>query len=112
MPYICTKTSTAITDSQERTMKAKLGEAITLLGKGENWLMLEFEDNCRFWFAGEKVPAAYVEVKLLGKATAAAYEKMTAAVTGIISEETGIEGQHIYVKYEEVEHWGWNSSNF
>ena len=45
MPYIKTKTSTPITKAQEVSLKEKLGKAITTLGKGEAWLMLEF--GCR-----------------------------------------------------------------
>ena len=37
---------------------------------------------------------------------------MTAAVTQILSEELSLAPDRIYVQYEEVNHWGWNGSNF
>ena len=92
MPYIKTKTSTPISAAQEASLKAKLGKAITALGKGEAWLMLEFEDNCRLWFRGDNSePLAMVEVSLFGKASADQYDDMTKAVCGILQEELGID---------------------
>ena len=113
MPYIKTKTSIPITPEKENVLKTKLGTAITALGKGEAWLMLEFEDNCRLWFRGDKsTPLAMVEISLFGKASADQYEKMTKTVCGLLSDELGIDPEGIYVKYEEVSHWGYNSFNF
>ena len=113
MPYIKAKTSVAVSPQQEQTLKAKLGQAITKLGKGEAWLMVEVEDNCRLWFRGENSEGiAYVEVALFGKASADQYDEMTKAVCEIVSDTLGISGEEIYVKYEEVSHWGYNSFNF
>lgn len=41
-----------------------------------------------------------------------AYDRLTAAISEIISETLGIDSSNIYIKYEEAEHWGWNGSNF
>ncbi len=113
MPYIKTKTSVPITPEKEAALKTKLGTAITALGKGEAWLMLEFEDNCRLWFRGDKSASlAMVEISLFGKASDDQYEKMTKAVCTLLSDELGIDPEGIYVKYEEVSHWGYNSFNF
>ena len=113
MPYIKAKTSVPVSPDQERELKTKFGQAITNLGKGEAWLMVEVEDNCRLWFRGENSEGiAYVEVSLLGKATADQYDDMTKAVCEIVSDTLGISGEEIYVKYEEAEHWGYNSFNF
>ncbi|MDD6022610.1 MAG: phenylpyruvate tautomerase MIF-related protein [Acutalibacteraceae bacterium] len=113
MPFISTKTNTQITKEKEEAVKAKLGKAISALGKSEGWLMLEFRDDCRLWFKGKNDrPLAMVEVSLFGAAGRAAYEKMTAEITDILSSELGIAPGDIYVKYEEVENWGWNGSNF
>ena len=49
MPFINTKVTTEITKEKEEVLKAELGKAITLIGKGEAYLMLGFEDNCRLW---------------------------------------------------------------
>lgn len=113
MPYISTKTNNTITKEQEGVIAKKLGEAITLLNKSESWLMLDFEDNCRMYFQGsDKDSYVYVEIKLFGKASAEAYDKMTAAVTKIYEETLGVLGKGIYIKYEEVDHWGYDGKNF
>lgn len=113
MPFINTKVTTAISLEQETKLRSELGKAIAALGKTESWLMLGFEDNCRLHFQGNNnSPSAFIEIKLFGKASDSAYDKMTALVTDIISSELAIPANRIYVKYEECSHWGWNSNNF
>jgi Macrophage migration inhibitory factor (MIF). len=114
MPCIETKLSVSLSEDKEKILKTKFGEAISLLpGKSENFLMVSFEDNCHLYFKGQNTePIAFVEVKIFGKSTNEAYEKLTASLCDILNREIGISPTNIYVKYEEVSHWGWNSSNF
>lgn len=107
MPYINTKVTTEITFEKEEILKAKLGKAITLIGKPESYLMLSFEENCRLWFAGTNdEEAAYVEVALLHSAPKSSYEKLTEEICNILSEDLSIPAQRIYVKFSETEYWG------
>ena len=113
MPYINTKTNITISEDKEENIKRRLGEAAAIIGKSEAYLMVNMEDNCRLYFGGDKsAPAAFVEIRLFGKSTRDAYNKMTKAVCNIISEELGIAGNRIYVQYEEVPNWGFNGRNF
>ena len=113
MPFINTKASCAIGAGEEKAIKEKLGEAITLIGKSESWLMMNFEENCHLYFKGNNsADTAFVEIALFGKASESQYDALTKAVTDIISEELCIAPSRIYVKYEEVEHWGFNGFNF
>ena len=114
MPCICTKVTCKITKEKEEVLKTKFGEMITQLpGKSEGWLMLSFEDNCRLYFKGEgDKPSAFLEVKLFGKADAASYNKLTASLTHILSQELDIPSSSIYIQYQETEYWGFNGSNF
>lgn len=113
MPFINTKTNTVITPEKELSLKEKFGRAISILGKGEGWLMLNFEDNRNMWFKGRNdMKIAIVEISLFGKATENAYDRMTGEITKIISDELGVSPDCVYVKYDEVKYWGWNSSNF
>lgn len=114
MPYIRTTVSNKVLDSARENIKTKLGQAIALIpGKTEAWLMLAFEDNMKMYFKGEcENDYAYVEVSLLGTASDAAYDRLTAAISEIINEELGIGRENIYIKYEEAGHWGWNGVNF
>ena len=113
MPYICVKTNTAIPANKEERIKAALGAAVSAIGKPEAWLMVELQDNCRLYFRGSTAqPIAYSEVKLLGRAGRASYEKLTEKICGILNEELNIDPSNVYVKYEEVENWGYNNGLF
>ena len=113
MPYIHTKTNIEITKDKELILKNEFGKAISLIpGKSERWLMLNFTDNERIWFAGEDTPTAMLEVEIFGGANESAYDALTARLTDIISAELNIAPSRVYVKYEEIEQWGWNSANF
>ena len=113
MPYIETKLSTGLTKEKELVLKTALGKLIeSFPGKTESWLMLDFTDNCRMYFKGSDEPCAMVTISIFGKGSPAAFEKMTAGVCELLAKETGISPDRIYVKYEEVSHWGWNGQNF
>lgn len=114
MPCIQAKVSTPVTPQQEKALKQRFGEAITVFpGKSEAWLMVEIESGCHLYFKGDNsAPCAFVEVKILGTSTRAYFEKMTKEVCAILEEELGIPAGRTYVKYEEVEHWGYNGGNF
>jgi phenylpyruvate tautomerase PptA (4-oxalocrotonate tautomerase family) len=114
MPYINTKTTVAVSPEKSEVIKKKFGKAIELIpGKSESWLMLSFDDNSNMYFKGSnEKPLAFVEVKIFGKASEDAFDKLTKAITDIIHEELGIQPDCIYVKYEEVSTWGWNGNNF
>ena len=113
MPFIDAKVSVAVNPAQEESIKQKLGKAIALIpGKSETWLMLNIQPGCHMYFQGtNSEPAAMGEVKLFGAASPDAYQKMTAEVTKILNTELGIPKGRVFVKYEEVQHWGWNGSN-
>ena len=113
MPFISTKTNVPVSEKQTVSLKTRLGKAIELLpGKSESWLMLSFEGSIPMYFQGKADPAAMVEVNCYGRIDAAAADRMTAAVTDIVSDELSIPAGRIYVKYEETGLWGWNGSNF
>lgn len=114
MPYISTKTNVEISKEKEEILKKKFGQAIELLpGKTETFLMLSFEENANLWFGGNNnMPIAYIEVKIFGKSAKIHYDALTASICEIINEELGVRQDKIYVKYEEVEYWGWNGRNF
>ena len=113
MPFINTKVNVPVSPDKEAVIKEKFGRAISILGKGEGWLMLNFEEDCRLWFKGRNdMKIAMVEISLFGKASESAYDRMTGEITSVLSSELGISPDCVYVKYEEVKYWGWNSSNF
>ncbi len=113
MPFIQTQVSISVTKEQEEKLKERLGQAITVIGKSETWLMIRLEDNCRLFFQGEKSEKiAFVEIKLYGKADRQSYEEMTKRVSDIFEEVLDIPKNKLYVTYQEYRHWGFNGSNF
>ena len=114
MPFIDTKLNIRLSEEKEKVLKARLGEAITCFpGKSEYWLMLNFSDNSRMWFRGyNNFPIAMVQVQLFGTAEADICDLMTKTICTIFKEELGISPEHVYVKYEFVDVWGWNNENF
>ncbi len=113
MPFINTKYSGDITPAQETEIKTALADAVKLLGKTENWLMVGFEPNSSLYFRGEKSEKiAFVDVSLYGSSTASDYDKFTAKICGILGKTLGVPADKIYVKYSPTEFWGWNGGNF
>lgn len=112
MPFININTNVPVDKAQEIAVKTRLGQAVTLLpGKSEQWLMVGFEPETPLYFRGDgEAKIAFVEVSVYGRIARAAADKLTAAITGILREELGIE--QVYIKYGEVEIWGFNGSNF
>ena len=114
MPFIDSKVSVKITEEQERELKTRLGQAISLIpGKSESWLMTGFEDDYHLYFRGDNSePIAYIEVRLFGGPSKAAFRKMTEEITKIYGDVLGIAPDHMYIKYSATPDWGWNGGNF
>lgn len=113
MPFIRTTTNVSVTKETADRVKVACGQAITLIrGKTEDWLMVEVSGDTTLYFKGSDAPCAFAEVQLLGKASDGEYDDMTAALTKELTALLGIPADRIYVRYEEVAHWGWNGANF
>ena len=114
MPFINSKVSVTISEEQEKELKTRLGQAISLIpGKSESWLMTNFEENCHLYFRGDNSePIAFVEVNLFGSPDRAAFSNMTKELTKIFGEVLNIPPDHMYIKYMATADWGWNGGNF
>ncbi len=86
MPFIQTRTNVEVSPEKKENIKRRLGEAATIIGKSESWLMTEIVSNCDMYFKGDNsIPIAYVDVKLYGKGNN--YNEMTKAITDITNSE-------------------------
>lgn len=114
MPFINSKITLKVEKEIQDVIKERLGKAIELIpGKSESWLMVGFEDEYSLYFKGQDCEkAAFVEVKVLGTVTKESYDQLTAEICKIYKEVLDIPGDQIYIKYEEVSHWGYNGFNF
>ncbi len=113
MPYINTKTTVKLDTGATERLTKEFGKAIELIpGKTEKWLMLSFDGECQMAFAGIPGDCCMIEVEIFGAAQESSYDALTKSLTDIVSRETGISPERIYVKYEEISHWGWRGNNF
>ena len=108
MPFIKTKVSCPVTESQETELKQAFGEAIALIpGKSEDYLLLEFESECHLWLRGRNEEAiAYIEAAIFGNEDHCGFEAFTRAVTAAFRRILGIGGDHVYIKFEDIRAWG------
>ena len=112
MPNIHLQTNLTVTPAASQELKVLLGKAIeTIPGKTETWLMVELVGGVDMCFQGQNDPCALVHVELLGSATEAVYEKMTAVVTDCLTKTLDLAPERVYVKYSEYPRWGWNRIN-
>ena len=114
MPYIDSKITLKLSEDQKEVLKTALGQIIsTIPGKSENFLMVGFDDDYSLFFSGKKLEkGAFVEVKIFGSTSDSALEQVTSKICSLYEQELGIPKNTIYVKYEFVDHWGWNGHNF
>ena len=113
MPFIDSKLTVTLTAEKKEAIKQKLGKAVSILHKGETYLMVGFQEGYELYLGGKKLEkGAYVEVSLFGSASSSDYDKMTGEICRILSEEAGIPASSVYVTYHGLKDWGWNGSNF
>ncbi|MBE6050885.1 MAG: hypothetical protein E7214_09620 [Clostridium sp.] len=113
MPYIDSKVTVSLSDNKKELLKKELGKIVNdIPGKSENFLMLGFQDNYSLYFKGQKLDyGAFIEVKLFGGVSEDSLKKVTKEICDLYKEELKIPPKSIYVKFEEVDTWGWNGSN-
>ncbi len=113
MPFIRTTTTARIEKNTADLIAKAYGQAITLIkGKTEAGLMLSFDGERTMYLGGSDEPCAMVEVQVYGKGDPADYENLTAEITRILSVAFGLSPSRVYVRYEEVFHWGCGGHNF
>ncbi len=112
MPFINLKTNQSIENAEE-AIKTELGKAITAIpGKSEAWLMVELEGNKNMYFKGSGEACAMFNVSIFGSANDGAYDDLTSRICQISEKYLGVPADRTYVKYTEIEHWGYNGFNF
>lgn len=112
MPFIEVKTNQNLSETKT-IIKSELGSAITAIpGKSESWLMVEISDKLDMYFKGTDEPCAMFEIAIFGKASDDAYDDLTKRICELSEKYLGVSAERTYVKYSEIEHWGYNNFNF
>ena len=109
MPYIEIRTNVEIDRNRSEVLKNLLGREIELLpGKTEQWLMTSVRGGEDMSLSGSREPCVMATVSLFGRAGDDAYDAMTASLCEKLRLALNVPESRIYIKYEEVKHWGWN----
>lgn len=108
MPFILSKVSTRMTEAQEREIKARLGQAISLIpGKSEAYLLCGFEDNYHLYLRGENdAPIAYITFSIFANERHNGTDALFAAITDAFHAVLGIAPDRVYIKYDDIAVWG------
>lgn len=122
MPYIDSRFSFKMSDSEKEELKSEFGKMIALMNKPESYLMVSIADDSDLWFGGNKLEkGAFIAVSLFAPFTIdggeiinrnRSYEKFTAAACKYLEDRFGIPQSAVYITYTAVPHWGWNGGNF
>lgn len=109
MPFIEVKTNQKI----DKDIKSQLGKAITAIpGKSEAWLMVSLEGEKEMYFKGSDEPCAMFDVSIFGSASNEAYDDLTKRLCRLSEKYLSVSPDRTYVKYTEIDHWGYNNFNF
>ena len=113
MPFIDSKITMKVSAEKKEAIKSELGQAVSILGKPESFLMVGFDDEYCLYMGGSRLEkGVFVSVSLFGNASSAAYEKMTGEICRIYEQQLGVPQDKVYVTYAGVSDWGWNGRNF
>lgn len=112
MPFIEVKTTEDLS-AVAAELKSALGDAITTIpGKSEGWLMVNLVGEQKMYFQGSDAPCALFSVSIFGTATDDAYDDLTCRLCAIAQQYLQVPPERTYVRYREVDHWGYNNFNF
>ncbi|MBQ8667894.1 MAG: hypothetical protein IJ079_01730 [Lachnospiraceae bacterium] len=110
MPFVISRVNVPISDAQEKELKQRLGKAIELVpGKSEEYLLLDFEDNCRLYVRGDSSkPVAYITASIFGNEDHCGFSAFAAEVTDIFRDILGISPESCYIKFDDIISWAVN----
>lgn len=107
MPYIDVKVSVAVSQKIRDSIHSQLTEAINLLHRPSDYLMLGFSDNYPLYMGSQKIErGGYISISFYGAAKKEDYEKMTARVTDIFVKELELSPSQLFITYQNIENWG------
>lgn len=114
MPYCEVITTVKVPAETEMTLNHALTRVIeNIPGKTERWVMTHIADEAKMAFAGTNdAPAAMITVKTFGTPEAQYYDVLTKAFCREVAPILGVSPERMYIVYEPIDHWGWNSKNF
>ena len=112
MPFIEVKTTEDLS-AVAAELKSALGDAITAIpGKSESWLMVNLVGEQKMYFQGSDTRCALFSVYILPPSTQYTYQHLTSRLCPKPHQYLQVPPERTYVRYREVDHWGYNNFNF
>ena len=114
MPYLRIQTNASVDPSHAQSLIEKASEKVAKgLGKPEQYVMIELNDNTPMLFAGTNQPLAYLELKSIGLPQDST-KSLSTSLCELIHSELGIDPARIYIEFADAERhmWGWNKATF
>lgn len=115
MPFVDLRTTVTLTDEAKEAIKAELGQAVSVFGKGESFLMVAIADDVDLWLGGRKLEqGAYLSFSMIGDTPDAACAQFSASVADILARHAGIPADQMYLTFHPMaaSRWGWNGGTF
>lgn len=107
MPYLHLHTSVKLSDAQIVDIRKAVYELIPILpNKTYDVTMIHISDNQIITLKDVDVPAAFVDLRLMGPSPYAEKQEFVRAFIARLTELTGIDAHHIYLNIAEHEEWG------
>ncbi|MFH1066320.1 MAG: phenylpyruvate tautomerase MIF-related protein [bacterium] len=114
MPYLSLHTNCEVSAARKPKILRFLSKLVqTETSKPESSIMVTVYPNESILFAGEEMPAAFVEFKSIGlQETDTA--RISKAICLAVEQELGISSKRIYINFTNVNPrmWGWDKQTF
>jgi phenylpyruvate tautomerase PptA (4-oxalocrotonate tautomerase family) len=112
MPVLTITTNSHVDSSKETLKKLSLCVA-EMLGKAENYVMVQIQHQSQILFAGNDEPLAYVELKSIALPQEHTSE-LSSTLCSLISNEFNIPQNRIYIEFSDLQRhlFGWNGKTF
>jgi hypothetical protein len=106
MPYIVIRTTEELSAAQKQTIKAELGEKISVIpGKGERGLMIEFVTGCSIYLSGSDEPATYAQVLVNNIQPPEPLKAFSAELVRVLAKVQKVAPDRVYVLHQSVVDW-------
>jgi phenylpyruvate tautomerase PptA (4-oxalocrotonate tautomerase family) len=115
MPLVKIKTSAKPSPEQAGTLLVELSKLVAKeLGKPEAYVMTAIESGAIMTFGGTTAPAAYIELKSIGRFTAEKTKQLSAALCTELTKTLEVPADRTYIEFADGTGylWGYDGETF
>ena len=114
MPLLKISTNQSLDEDAVQTLLSEASAAVAqMLGKPEQYVMVDVSAGRAMSFAGSSAPLAYLELKSIGLPGDRTAD-LSARLCALVSKHLGVSGERVYIEFADAERhlWGWNGATF